>query len=152
MKKGIGTVDAELYNLSFDCKCYSSLSWAVKTLLAFKKFSHHFMMATMPKYISWWIGVCADYASERVKCYTVKLELASQPCHFFRVFVYESVQAWLIVQSGWSRRLRNSSTRKSIALTNNKILLSTTPVPRMLIKLELNAKNYAGESETPREP
>ena len=29
----------------------------------------------------------------RVKDYTVKLELASQPCHFFRVFVYESVQA-----------------------------------------------------------
>ena len=53
----------------------------------------------------------------RVKDSTVKLELASQPWNFFRVLVYESVQAWLIVQSGCSSRLRNNSTRKSMALS-----------------------------------
>lgn len=47
---------------------------------------------------------------------TVKLELASQPWNFFRVLVYESVHAWVIFQSGCSSRLRNNSTRKSIAL------------------------------------
>ena len=52
----------------------------------------------------------------RVKDSTVKLELASQPWNFFRVLVYESVQAWLMVQSGCSSRLRNNSTRKSMAL------------------------------------
>lgn len=53
----------------------------------------------------------------RVKNSTVKLELASQPWNFFRVLEYESVQAWVMVQSWWSSRLRNNSTRKSMALT-----------------------------------
>lgn len=46
----------------------------------------------------------------------MKLELASQPCHFFRVLLYESVQHFDMLQSGCSTRFRNNSTRKSIAL------------------------------------
>jgi len=65
-----------------------------------------------------WIEFHHLYGSlYRVKDSTVKLELASQPWNFFRVLVYESVQAWLMVQSGCSSRLRNNSTRKSMALT-----------------------------------
>ena len=65
-----------------------------------------------------WIEFNHLYGSlYRVKDSTVKLELASQPWNFFRVLVYESVQAWLMVQSGCSSRLRNNSTRKSMALT-----------------------------------
>lgn len=48
--------------------------------------------------------------------FTVKLELASHPCHFFSVLLYESVQACDMAQSWCSSKLRNNPTKKSMAL------------------------------------
>jgi len=53
---------------------------------------------------------------QQLKNITEKLELASQPCHFFRVLLYESVQACAIDQSACSTKFWNNATKKSIAL------------------------------------
>ncbi|KAG6553363.1 hypothetical protein Mapa_005098 [Marchantia paleacea] len=75
---------------------------------------------------------------------TAKAALAIQPCHFFKVAPYASFEACCIVQSGFTSRLRKSSTKKSMArVSHSRPLVQLVDFLAVLSATSLRSISYS---------